>query len=310
MPIMNGKQRLSSCAALAALLAATAANAAVRSSPGYLMETDTYDAGGMLCALAGSHKMESSLGGGTAHGRPKSLTHFLRSGFVAQLYEFVGLSITSAGNPNEQQPVQLYATALTNSGDQLQGLEGVVSWIPPAWPLAFIQPSGLAWTQSVYQNTQGTASAVWRGVVGSGTFWVINNNADNYMSYGADGLPDDWQIDHFGLPPNSDAGPAQNPDHDPDPNEDEWMTGHDPNDPADFFRFVITGRNGTTATFELDQVIPGRVYLLKGNDDLDASWSTIAIEEPGALIHDYVMQDTAATEDREFYKVIVVLSPE
>lgn len=308
---MRCHHKLMTIMLLAVFPAAGCLCGAVRSSTNYVMETDTYDGGGGMMGTL-SYSTDATVGGGTALGSPVSAGFDLPSGMVAQLYEFVGITVTAQfGSVNETQANQLYATALAGDGSLLPGLASVTTWGVVTGPILNISAAGLATTDFVLNDTGATAGGTWLGLNDTVTFGVLDSNPDNYYGYGGDGLPDNWQVHYFGLPPNADAHPTANPDGDPDPNEDEWMTGHDPNDPADFFRFIITGRSGTTATFEVDKTIFGRKYTLEYTTDFTTSppgWTFVTEETPGNQT-DYTFEDTSSTDERDFYHMRVELVP-
>ncbi|MGC9451955.1 MAG: hypothetical protein ACP5I4_10965 [Oceanipulchritudo sp.] len=305
---MKYHQTFAKAVVVAGLVLATALSAAVRSSPNYTMVTDTYGGGGEM-ASSPNFGLDCSVGGGTALGRGLSGNHDLFSGYIAQLYEFTSLSVTAQfASVNEETTNQLYATAVAGDGSLLPLPGTSVTWTPYAGAIASINASGLALADAVYQNENATAKGDWMGLSDIEMFQVLNNDPDNYLTYGADGLPDTWQILHFGLPPNSDAGPSQNPDHDPDPNYDEWLAGGDPNDPADFFRLVITGKDpGTnTAYLQLRRIIPDRDYTLKKSTDL-SSWTDISTFDTTVTVEPYDFSTTSATGPKDMYEVEVSL---
>lgn len=294
-----------------AFLAALPLCGAVRSSTNFIMETDTVDGGGGMMGSV-SYAADASVGGGTALGPPSSPGFFLPSGMVAQLYEFVGIAINpQSGSVNETQPNQLYVTAFAGDGSVLPGLASSTSWSLVSGPILSISASGVAATDVVLNDATATAGGTWLGFYNTVSFGVLDSDPDNYYGYGNDGLPDLWQVANFGMPPNADAAPDANPDGDSDPNFDEWMTGHDPDDPADCFRFSITGRTGTVATFLVDKTISGRTYTLEYTTDYTTSpsgWTFVTVETPGNQT-DYTFQDTSSTDDRDFYHMVVELAP-
>ena len=68
---------------------------------------------------------------------------------------------------------------------------------------------------------------------------------------------------------------------------------------------VITGRTGTTATLQINKVIPGRTYTITRGTDLQSFPDTIFTLNPGSEELDKVVEDTGSTQQKVFYQVDV-----
>jgi hypothetical protein len=133
---------------------------------------------------------------------------------------------------------------------------------------------------------------------------VLNIGKDDYKSYAADGIDDDWQVLYFGEE-SPDAGPAKNPDFDPDDNFREFITGFDPTDPQDWFDVRITLPGDTTAEFEFNKVLPGRIYRLVAGTDLAEFPETVATFSVSSEEAPKVVEDPDASGSGKIYRVEV-----
>ncbi|MEM9081413.1 MAG: hypothetical protein AAGC74_12055 [Verrucomicrobiota bacterium] len=246
------------------LLLPTLACAESRTSTNYtlIQETTTNSYGQR--SISTNYTLDDSGHGGSV-AASTNYTH--RDGFAGQLLDPESLAMTATPDPvDEESPTQISTTLVYDDGTTQPNV--TPNYTPASGPVSSVSVTGLAQTEAVYQNTTASIEANLSGLTGTITFTVANTNPDNYQEYSSDGLPDDWQITHFGLPPNSNAGPTQNPDGDPQDNLFEYLTGYDPNDPNDFFTFEITGRSGTTANFTASKLIPDTLYTLNRSPDL------------------------------------------
>jgi len=273
-----------------------------RSSANFeLIQEQSVAGSGGLCSSSNFELEFTSTSGGEAG----SANFTLRSGFAGQLANPLALELSITPDPpSESSAVQLGADLRYDDGTLETGV--AASWSPLFGPVRSIQPDGSAVTIAVYQDTNSSAVAQFGGLGGVLATTVIDTDDDNFESYGADGLPDGWQVDHFGLPPNADAGPGENPDADPHDNEFEFLTGYDPNDGSDFFRFRITSAEPGSASFEFSKFIPGTRYRLfrgehpAGPFKLPLLDTTVAKE-----LQDVPFEDAAAPDGRAFYQVDV-----
>jgi Tol biopolymer transport system component len=120
----------------------------------------------------------------------------------------------------------------------------------------------------------------------------------------ADGLDDQWELDHFG---NLDRDGAGDFDGDGDSDGREFMTGTDPTDPASLFRVSIayTGTVGSTPSITWP-IAPGRMYRVQFKSNLDDPvWqdlnaSMILIGDTGYLL------DLAPAGNHRFYRVLLI----
>ena len=164
----------------------------------------------------------------------------MKHGYIAQLYEPTGLSITAASlTVNETATDQLGAWLALDDATFLAVPAAGVAWSVLSGPLVSINGSGLATAGTVYQNTAAVAQGISNGFTGALSLTVLNVNIDNFGAYAGDTLDDAWQVQYFGLPPNPNAGPLRDPDGDGQTNAFEYIAGLIPTDTNSFFRLRI-----------------------------------------------------------------------
>ena len=134
---------------------------------------------------------------------------------------------------------------------------------------------------------------------------VINTLPDNFGSYAADGIDDDWQVLYFGLD-NPLAGPGQNPDFDGQNNLFEFLAKVDPTDSASFLVSTIQAVPGLPGQKKVvfSPRYSDRTYVIQTSTLLTApSWSTLT----GATVSDNgterTVTDPNASGTRKFYRV-------
>jgi len=74
---------------------------------------------------------------------------------------------------------------------------------------------------------------------------------------------------------------------------------------VDFGSSVSGESLGTTATLQLNKVIPGRTYTITRGTDLQSFPDTISTLNPDSEELDKVVQDTASSSQKVFYQVDV-----
>lgn len=223
-------QRLGVTALLLAL--AASAHAGPRTSTDYTVPADTADAGGQR-ATSSAYTNDGSLGGITGISTVASPAQTAKAGYVGQLYDPSTLTVTAASsNVNETGTVQLSGVATMDDGTLLNVDAASVAWSVLSGPLTGIDAAGLATAGVVYQDTLATAQGSYLGVSDTVNVTVLDTIPDNFGGYAGDKLPDLWQVDNFGNPPNPDAAPGANPEGDPYNNLFEFGSGTDPNAPT------------------------------------------------------------------------------
>jgi len=137
---------------------------------------------------------------------------------------------------------------------------------------------------------------------------VLDTIPDNFGSYAADGLGDDWQVQYFGQN-NPLAAPLLDPDGDGQNNRFEFTAGLIPTNPLSRFLLSIAPVPGQPGQKHVifEPIVAGRSYVVKTSLDLSsASWTALV----GGSVSDNgsqrIVTDTSASEVMKLYKVEIV----
>jgi hypothetical protein len=226
---------------------------------------------------------------------------------IGQLYDPRTLAVSaSPATVDERDTRQLAATATMDDATTLAVVADQVAWSEDSEALTGISVTGLVTAASVYQDESVTVHGIHHGIADPDGFslTVLNIADDDFGSYAADGIDDDWQVGWFGLPPNVDAAPTADPDADQQDNRFEFLSGFSPIDPLARFGLTVVAvdRGAGTADLQLNRVIPDRTYTLMASPDLVTPFAVIgtlpAVAEPQT---DVIIRDTSATAPRNFY---------
>jgi len=188
-----------------------------RSSSHYGITTEAIAInGGRAASASGRYAVNASLSepaGGIAEGAAFPL-QLVKQGFIGQLYDLTRLTISS-GTPtiDEGATRQLAADAVLDDDSTLKLATANVIWNVNSGPIISVDADGLIQTDVVYQDETAGVSGTFQGVGGVGDLNVINIDNDNFRTYAADGLPDEWQVEFFAID-NVNAGSALDPDKD------------------------------------------------------------------------------------------------
>lgn len=220
-------------------VAAGPAQAAPRLSAHYSIAAETADSGGRRATSASyTHDGSAGLLAGIANvaAPPQTAKH----GYVAQLFDVTGLVVNAAApSVDENATLPLGAWQLLDDATFLAVIATSVNWNVVGGPITGIATDGVATTASVFQNTPASVQGTLGTFTGTLNLTVLDTLADNFGLYAGDGLGDDWQVQHFGPPPNADASPLADPDGDGQTNAFEFTAGLVPNDATSVFRFRI-----------------------------------------------------------------------
>lgn len=290
---------------LLAIACAVSVQAGPRSSASYTITTDTADGGGNR-ATSPSYTNDASAGNIAGISTDVIAAATARSGYIGQLYEVTGLTLTSASpTVNETTTVQLTASQALDDATFLAVSAASVAWSVQSGPLTGVNTSGVATAGTVYQNTAATAQGVYLGNTGTAGLTVVNTLPDNFGSYAGDGLDDAWQNQYFGLN-NPNAAPLIDPDGDGQDNLFEFTAGLVPTNPLSRFLLRIEPVAGEPARKRLvfSPRWTDRTYQVVTSTTMEAAvWSALT----GGIVSDNgterTVTDTAATEPRKFYRV-------
>jgi hypothetical protein len=236
------KAFLQSTLVLLAFVLAAALRADTRSSANYGITTEAIDAGGNHATSANysSDASAATIAGLSTASPPETL----KQGYIAQLFEITGLTLSAQSNPvNEGATDQLGASQTLDDATLLTVSPTSVAWSVLNGPLTGINSSGLATAGTVYQDTLATAHGIF-GFTATLPLTVKNVNTDDFGTYAGDGIDDAWQVQYFGLPPNPLAGPNVDADGTGQTNLFKFVAGLDPLNPNSRFVLKIGPVNG------------------------------------------------------------------
>ena len=280
-------------------------HADTRSSTSYSLTTESFDAGG-LRASSSSYVASQSLGGVTGTSSVAASAETLKQGYIAQLFDVSGLTLGASGNTvNENATLQISARSVLDDATFLSLSSAKVNWGISGGPLASVSTSGLVTAGQVYQTTASGITGSYLGFSSSLALSVLNVTSDDFGSYALDGLPDDWQVQYFGVG-SSLAGPAKDPDGDGYNNLFEYTASLVPTDASSRFALQIQGVSGQVTQRQVifSPRYSTSTYTIQTSSDL-STWSTLttgSITDNGTK---RTVIDTAATGTRKFYRVNV-----
>ncbi len=284
------------------LILAAAAQAGPRTSASYTIATDTADTGGQRTASA---SYTNDAAAGRIAGLSTVATDTMKSGYVGQLYEVTGLTLTAAPSTvNEGATFQLAAWQALDDATFLAVPTGGAAWSVQSGPLTGINAGGGATAGTVYQDTAAIAQGSYLGQTGLLELTVRNVNLDDFGTYAADGIDDAWQAQYFGLN-NPNAGPAVDFDATGQTNLFKFAAGLNPLNGARFQLTIaaVPGQPGQKmVTFS--PFMPGRSYVVQAKSSLSApTWGAINASAAADNGAERTITDLNAGSGSKFYRV-------
>ena len=253
---------------IAGLLAAGLAGAATTA----LQAVD----GGGAPASSANYAADQSLGGAGGISSAAAPESVARHGYVGQLADAAAFAVVPEADEVDEADSQPLAGLATLDDDTALAVAGdEVDWAAPVFPLADVSTAGVATAATVYEDTLAVATGTYSGVAGEGSFWVRNVGTDDFDVYAGDGLPDDWQVDHFGVG-SPDAGPTNNVDEDLYDNAGEWIADTDPTDGDSYFQIVAVTDTAAKVEMWFDSSSARRYGLEKTTNLVVPDWQPVA----------------------------------
>lgn len=274
------------------------------SSADYSLAPGAVDSGG-LRGISANYTLNGSAMAGNAGA---SANYTARTGFAGQLLDAVGALATAiritAAPPtvNEVSTRQLNASLLYDDNTTTPLAAGSLSWRVVSGPLTGISPTGLATAAAVYQDSPAVVRGTWQIFTATLDLTVINTLPDNFRTYAGDGLPDDWQVQYFGID-NPLAAPLLDPDGDCWDNRFEYNACLVPTDPLSTFSMRISDVTGGGHQVNFSPRLAGCEYTLMGSSDLTL-WAPVegTITDAGTV---RTILDPAGAGQRRFYFIQV-----
>jgi hypothetical protein len=283
------------------LLLITPLTAVPRTSGSYTIATDTTDGGGRRSAST-SYSADASVGGISAIATVAFPSETVKSGYLGQLYEVTGVQLAAAPTTvNEGSTRQLSSALLLDDLTTLSLSTEAVNWSITSGPLS-VNGSGLVTATPVYQNNAAVVTGSYGENTGSLALTVIETIADNFGTYAADGLDDDWQTQFFGEN-NSNAAPLVDADNDGFNNHFEFTAGLIPTDPLSVFHCKILPATENQYKIIFSPWLPGRTYNVKTSTDLTANGWIPLIGTTSDEGNVRTVMDTDTTTKVKFYRV-------
>ncbi len=294
--------------ALTIALSAVACALALGGDPLVSRVARTVDGGGRRTNSA-AYTMDGSAGGIVGLSTVAAPVEVAKHGYVGQLYDLVALSVTAPPSTslNETASRQLAAAPLADDSTLLAALApATVSWSIVSGPVATISSGGLATAGNVYQDTAATVGGSAQSLSGQLGLTIVNVNLDDYQSYAGDQIDDDWQVQYFGQPPNTNAGPNADVSGTGQTNLFKFVAGLHPLDPTSRFTLSIAAVPGQPGqkSLSFNPVVSGRTYSITARSNLiTGSWNPINGSAPVDNGATRTILDLSASGATKFYHV-------
>ena len=279
--------------------------AGTRTSANYSITTETTDSGGVYSTSA-NYSNAGSMGGVVGISSVASTVETARNGYIGQLYDVVGLVVTSSSTSvNEGGTLQLGAAQVLDDATQLPIAPSLAAWSAHGGPIAGIDANGLATAATVYQDSPAIVGAVYQGFGGTLLLLVINVSNDDFGAYANDGIDDAWQVHYFGMN-NPQAAPNVDADGTGQTNLFKYIAGLNPIDPTS--RFVVSiqpvpGQPGQEQVI-FNPTVAGRTYTVVSKASLaDPNWVALGSTTQSDNGTQRTVTDLNATGSNKFYKV-------
>ncbi len=290
---------------LATLLVAVPTFAGPRTSANYTVLTDTTGTGGKRTTSA-AYTNTGSAGGIACTSTVAAPAETAKAGFIAQLTEPTGLTLTAASlTVNETATDPLGAWLALDDATFLAIPSASVAWSATG-PFT-IASSGLGTAGVVFQNTSATAQGIYLGQTGTLGLTVLDTIADNFGTYAADGLGDDWQVQYFGEN-NPLAAPAVDADADGNNNLFEFTAGLVPTSNGSRFAMRVdpAPASAIKKLIVFSPIVAGRTYTVEFRTSLTSgNWAPLTTFTQSDAGNERTVTDTAGGGAQKFYRVNV-----
>ncbi|MEM0896542.1 MAG: hypothetical protein AAGJ79_06615, partial [Verrucomicrobiota bacterium] len=196
----------------------------------YLLESHVLDGGGGQGGSTNYSLVQTLSGGNFGN----SANHLSRSGFAGRLPFGLATQLVLSAlelTLNEEGTRQIEAEMIYDDGSRAVVPGTAVTWSIIDGPIDSISSGGLVAAASVYADTTAILRGDSSGVSSTLELTVLETIDDNFQTYAADGLPDDWQVEFLGVG-DPEGGPGEDADSDGESNLIEFAFGTNPGNSA------------------------------------------------------------------------------
>ena len=296
-------------ATLSSLLAAAALclplHGMARTSANFSIAAETTDSGGCR-ATSANYTNDGSAG--LVAGVSTAAAGTAKAGYIAQLFDVTELVIGAASSDvNETGTLQLSARQLLDDASFLALDAAAVAWSPVSGPISSVSNSGLVTADVVYQNSPASVQGSFAGFSGSITLNILDTIPDNFGTYAADGLPDNWQVQYFGIN-NPLAGPNMDATGTGQTNLFKYVAGLNPIDPTSRFAVNIQAVPGQPGQMQIvfSPVVSGSTYTVVSTSNLgDSTWAALSSSTQSDNGEQRTVTDSGFGGTKKFYRVNV-----
>ena len=279
--------------------------ATARTSANFSIAAETTDSGG-LRATSANYTNDGSTG--LVAWSSTTATGTAKAGYIAQLFDVAGLVIGAASSDvNETGTLQLSARQLLDDASLLALDARSVAWSLFSGPITSVSNSGLVTADVVYQNSPASVQGTFAGFAGLISLSILDTIPDNFGVYAADGLPDNWQVQYFGLN-NLKAGPNVDATGTGQTNLFKYVAGLDPTDPSSKFAVSIQAVPGQPGQMQVvfSPVAPGSTYTVVSKSNLsDSTWAALSSSTQNDNGQQRTVTDLGFGGAKKFYRVNV-----
>ena len=280
--------------------------AATRTSLNYSLATEALDAGGEA-STSTSYTARSALGSIAGTATKASPSETSKHGYIAQLADTQSVTVSAASTTfNETTTTQLSATQTLDDATTTSLLASEVAWLIVSGPIASISSSGLATAGATYVTTAASVTGSYQSITSNIlALSIVEAIADNYGTYASDGLPDDWQVQYFGIG-NPNAAPLLDPDGDGFTNLFEYDASLSPISASIRFALQLQAVSGqpTQQKIIFTPRYATSTYTVQSSPDL-ITWSSLTSSTTSDVGQTRTVTDNAASGERKFYRVSI-----
>ena len=287
------------------LLALTTSSAAPpRTGGNYSQPAESFDAGGGNAASVHySHTV--SVGGLGCGISTFGASAVAKNGFAGQLYEVTNVKLTASPTTLDEGGTSLLQTTATLDDATLLRLSsGEVRWRVFLGPVESIDANGRVQFGNVYQDSFSSIEAGYQRKFAGERFLIRNVGLDDFGLYAHDGIPDLWQVQHFGVN-NPHGTAAADPDGDGQNNLFEYLAGLSPTNSDSRFTLEIADLRDLPdqKALILSPRLDSRSYRIEYSTDLGAGFTALTNAQQIDFGSTRFVLDPDARAPARFYRV-------